>query len=302
MTGARTSRRALMLAAPALSVSTRTPARAKPAVFREACSEFSASSQGFGRWRRKLGSASPRSLASRPQPQNGDQQVCVDKETLGSTGTSPLGLDPFTVGPEGLDITALRTLQALLPRLWTQPFTSGLINTRFSLTLSYGQLRFVAAMPAVVGPRTGFWLLPRDPRSNSYITVASSTGSAPGICHIGVGSADRTAARTSQQAITILGDHEALRGYRIDWGPDRLSWLIDYVEVAAMPTPLDLHGPMIFVIGLPIGDRWTSEPAPGDFAARLRVKEVWAATMPTGPRSSIQPELALRLADQRSPR
>jgi beta-glucanase (GH16 family) len=296
-----TGRRAVMLGAPALCLIAPKPTRAEPVIFREDFSDFSASSQAMGRWRTQLGGGGPRSLTSRAQVQSGDQQVYVDKEMLGATGISPLGLDPFSVGPEGLEINALRTPEGLLPRLWNQPFTSGVINTRFSFAFKYGRLRIVAAMPPVMGTRSIFWLLPRVARSNGYITVAGINGSAPGICHLGIGSADRVAAQSAQKAIALRGPSDAMRSYGLDWGPERLTWLINDVEVASIPTPFDMHNPMILMIALPVGDRWAGLPAPGDFAARLRVKEVLVTTAPDGPGFLTQLEQPLRLADQRSP-
>lgn len=301
MTTQLVSRRAVALAAPALCFATSAAATGEQLIFAEDFREFSASAHGFGRWRTQLGGAGGvRALSSRAQLQNGDQQVYVDKGMVGATGIDPLGLDPFVVGPDGLEIIASPTPAHLLPRLWNQPFTSGLITTRFSFSTRYGRFRIEAGMPSVVGARASFWLASRDPRVGAHISIATATGLTPEVYHVGIGSQNSVAVDISHSSVPMSGPHGAFRSYGIDWGPDRISWILDEVEVAAVATPSDLQGPMFLLIGLSVGDRWSGVPDPIGFEARLRVKSIAVSAWPTGLGFMANGPTSLRLAEKRS--
>lgn len=301
MTVQLVSRRAVSLAVPALCLATSAAAAGDQLIFAEDFRDFSASAHGFGRWRTQLGGAGGvRALSSRAQLQNGDQQVYVDKGMVGATGTDPLGLDPFVAGPDGLEIIASPTPAPLLSRLWNQPFTSGLITTRFSFSTRYGRFRIEAGMPSVVGARASFWLTPRDPRASAHISIATATGLTPEVYHVGIGSQNSAAVQTSQRSVPMSGPHGALRSYGIDWGPDRITWLMDEVEVAAVATPSDLQSPMFLLIGLSVGDRWSGVPDPVGFDARLRIKRIAVSSWPVGLGFLTTSPTPFRLAEERS--
>src|SRR5215472_16459054 len=68
---------------------------------------------------------------------NHEAQIYVDPAYAG-TGTTPLGLNPFSIANGVLSITAAPTPTALQPLLYNLPYTSGMLTTDGTFAQQYG--------------------------------------------------------------------------------------------------------------------------------------------------------------------
>lgn len=272
-------RRRTLLAAPALLLA---PSRAWPAwlppgaqlTFDEDFSAFSAAPDGRARWTTTLGYGGPRALSNHGQPRNGEQQAYVTRGMIGASGTDPIEIDPFIPLPRGLAIQAAPTPAALLPRLWGQGYTSGLLSTRFTHNQLYGHVEIEARPPEGAGLRMVVWLLRRDRRWPPDIMLASLGGRPEDRLWTGL-----TTRSEFDQAVTLgrFTDRPA-RGFHrfgLSWDVERIAWFLNGDLLAEMPTPPDLHMPMHLLIGLPVGDRWSGTPdATTRFPARFELSRI----------------------------
>lgn len=111
-------------------------------------------SQG-GLWQTEFNYGGPGSLASHTF---GTQQSAYMDPTWAGTGTTALGVNPFSLNNGQLTITAAPTTAAVLPYVDGHSYTSGVLTTYKSFSQEYGYFEMRAKLPEGQGMYSAFWI------------------------------------------------------------------------------------------------------------------------------------------------
>ena len=215
-------------------------------------------------------SSGPRSALSHTN--NDELEIYVDPSYSGS-GTTPLGINPFSVDNGVLTITAAKTPADALGALWNHQYTSGLLTTADSFYQQYGYFEMRAAMPQGQGVWPAFWLLPADQTYGLELDVTEQVGTdtAYQTAHYWT-----DAVRQKLSYGNHVVDASQMHTYGMLWTAQEVAWYIDGVEVVSIPTPPDLNKPMYILANLAIGGQWPGAP-PADFvSAQMKIDYIHA--------------------------
>jgi hypothetical protein len=232
--------------------------------------------KGGGTWRTNFGYAGVQDRNSRTLPANQELQIYVDRGFRGTAG-KPLGIDPFRLRPDGLQIIADQASEAIKPYIWNYGYTSGLMTTQYSFSQLYGVFEMRARVPKGKGFWPAFWLLPTNHAWPPEIDIFEILGNDPTVLHT---NAHSKASGQHTQALSNINIPDAsaeFHTYAVDWEADEIAWYFDGVEVARKPTPQDMHTPMYILVELGIGGVWPGSPdASTPFPAALEVQWIRA--------------------------
>ena len=263
------------------------------------------SSTGTGTWKTNFLSGNQTgasSWMSRTLQSNNEQEIYVDPSYAGS-GTTALGLNPFSINNGVLTITATNTPTADLSLLHNYKYTSGLLTTEKSFTQTYGYFEIKAELPSGQGVWPAFWMLPADGSWPPELDVMEQIGGSKvyQTSHY-VDSSGATVATgfSSYVPTNATGFHT----YGVLWTPTTLGWYVDGVEVATAATPSDMNKPMYMLVNLAIGGNWPGS-APSNFtSAQMQVDYVRAYSLSslglsgsTAPASVHTPQAPTSLAE-----
>jgi len=249
--------------------------------------EFTSFSQynpatGTGTWRTEYGWGGAGTLGSHTL--NNEQEIYVDP-TFAGTSSAPLGLNPFSITSQGLNITAFAINNATdSADLWGYKYASGLITTKFSFSQEYGYFVMDAKLPAGQGVWPAFWLLPEDGTVPSELDIMESVGT-PSTVYESVHSG-ATGKDVSTGTNTHVDTSSGFNTYGLLWGPNELQFYVDGVEVFEEATPADMHKPFYILANLAVGGGWAGS-VPADFTsatmtiAYIRAYAFGAATTTT---------------------
>jgi hypothetical protein len=225
------------------------------------------------RWRTVYGNGGPASVANRSV---GGLSLGVDRAFGGSDNGAPLGIDPFSTGPQGLTITARKADPALQPRLFGKAWTSGQLTTKFSFEQKYGYFEAEMDLPTCVkGAWPQFWLMPATGpwplHGEIDFPETVGTGKIFWTAHSGAsGRHDHT---------QIVSQGDCARGwhrYGVLWRPDGIGYYYDRHLVGQAPTPADFTEPMYLILDLTVGGSWPGAPDPATTQVTMRVRHVAA--------------------------
>ncbi|MFZ4406900.1 MAG: glycoside hydrolase family 16 protein [Paracraurococcus sp.] len=194
-----------------------------------------------------------------------------------------VGAHPFRVQDGVLEITAQPGENR--GRL---PYVSGMITTQGAGTgggagsgfaQRYGHFEFRARLPRGRGLWTSLWLLPADNTWPPEIDVVEVLGHQPQRLYVST----HSKAGGQREAKTLpveVGDvTTGFHTYGVSWRPDMIRYFFNGRQIAALPTPADMHKPMFLVANLAVGGAG-SWPGPPDaataFPAQLRIKHIRA--------------------------
>ncbi|MGH6879029.1 MAG: glycoside hydrolase family 16 protein [Rhizomicrobium sp.] len=222
------------------------------------------------RWRTRFGDDTYRGLDGRTLENNGELEMYVDSHLSDSHGF--IGIDPFQVDGDGhLEIVASRTPPALLPRLDSHPYVSGVITTQPSFAQTYGYFEMRAKLPNGKGLWPAFWLLRKDQSWPPEIDVMEAV-SDPTHIYSTVHSTLAPAAGVETHV-----SPNAFHTFAVSWDPKKVIWYVDNRRIGAVPTPGDLHKPMYMIANLAVGGNWPGSPdAATVFPARLTIDYIRA--------------------------
>lgn len=183
--------------------------------------------------------------------------------------------NPFTVRTDGtgeLDITARPT--AGLPRGMT--YSSGVVTTQALYVQTYGFFEMRAKIPAGAGFWPAFWLLRADGVwPTSELDVMEILSVTPGRLYM-TSHSHATGSHTQDHWAYDAGDLSSEHHtYAVSWQPDMVRWYLDGTEIAASPTPADMHKPMYVIANLAVGGvgSWPG-PADGASSATLSIDHI----------------------------
>lgn len=170
-----------------------------------------------------------------------------------------LRFDPFTIGPDGLQIKAdVLTLaqQNAYQVSGFQRFGSGIMISRQSFT--FGHFRLVAKLPNARGSWPAFWLLPTVFQWPPEIDIFEAMAWAPHNREIHVGLiTPKDELGSANKWVGVNTDiSQGFHEYGLDWTPDTLTWLLDGKQLWSQPTPLSMKQSMYVLINLAVGGKW----------------------------------------------
>lgn len=205
-------------------------------------------------------------------PQNGEQQIYVDTDFRGLTGTekdAPLGYNPFSVVDGQLVITA-DAIDQQSDATKQYEFTSGMISSQSSFWQTYGYFEMTAELPEGAGAWPAFWMLPVNNEWPPEIDILEAFGDQPNQVHTAViGSGGTT--DTWSQVDTSGGKH----AYGMKWTPYDITFYVDGVEIMSTPTTSEFHNPMYLIANLAIGGPWAGNADP-TLSAQFKIDEIVA--------------------------
>ena len=207
---------------------------------------------------------------------NDELQIYVDPGYAGS-GSTPLGIDPFSVADGVLTITAQATPPDAVGALFNHNYTSGLLTTADTFYQQYGYFEMRAAMPNSQGAWPSFWLLPEDQTYGLELDVTEQIGhdTVYQTSHYYV-----DGVRHKTNFANQVFDATQFHTYGMLWTARELAWFVDGVEVASQPTPSDLNKPMYIIADLALGGKWPGPLPAGFTSAELKIDYIHAYAAP----------------------
>jgi beta-glucanase (GH16 family) len=192
----------------------------------------------------------------------GEQEVYVDPQFAG-TGSTPLGLNPFSINNGVLTITAAPTPAALKPSLWNLDYTSGALTTFGSFSQTYGYFEMRADLPDAKGVFPAFWLLPADGTHNVELDIMEYIGETNTVYDTAHWGSDATS-QTATTIRTFVPDlSSGYHTFGLLWTPSYLTWYVDGTEMYKIPTPIEANKPMYMLLNYAVGGAWPGAASGG---------------------------------------
>lgn len=233
-----------------------------------------------GTWRTTFdyGGINTRTLTS-----NGEKQIYMDAAFAG-TGTTALGVNPFSISNGVLDITAAKASADVAAKIWGYDYTSGLLTTKGTFSQLYGYFEVSAKLPAGQGLWPAFWLLPADGSWPPEIDIFEQLGKDPNTVYMSNLSKAGGVKAGSQSVLEVQNATTQFHTYGVNWAPDFLTYYIDGVEVAKRPTPADYNKPMYMLLNVAVGGGWAGNPDPTQaFGGKMGVDYVHVYSLENSP-------------------
>ncbi|MBB5746362.1 family 16 glycosylhydrolase [Brevundimonas variabilis] len=210
----------------------------------------------------------------------GEAQIYVDPLFAGTSGRA-LGLNPFSIANGVLTITAAPVTTSAAPFLGGQTYTSGLLTTESSFAQQYGYFEIRAALPAGQGFWPAFWLLPEDGSWPPEIDVFEMLGRDPDTFYYSTHTIEngQHVLQTGQYRVDTTDFHV----YGVDWGPQNITFYLDGVAIAQVPTPDSMHRPFYMLLNLAVGGTWGGAPDETTGTGLMQVDYVRAWAYATAP-------------------
>lgn len=196
-----------------------------------------------GTWRTEYGYGGAGTLASRSLPN--EAQIYMDADYAG-TGKTALGINPFSLDKGILTITAAPTADEAKPYLGNAAYTSGLLSSKFTFAQEYGVFEVKAKLPGGAGMWPSFWLLPTDNSWPPELDVFEGLGTNPDNIYLTTHDL-KDGKHVLTQSIVNL-DTTQWHTYGVNWGPDKITYLIDGQAVATHATPESMKGKEMFMM------------------------------------------------------
>ncbi|HVI52557.1 MAG TPA: glycoside hydrolase family 16 protein [Candidatus Sulfotelmatobacter sp.] len=196
----------------------------------------------------------PSQVNFRTLPANNEQEIYVDPSYAGTT-PAPLRLDPFTLTPDGLVITATRTPAQLKAALSNFPFYSGMLQSKKLFSQTYGYFEAKAKMPTGKAMWPAFWMLNVNGAWPPEIDIFEMfDGTKPDKQTMTVHF--KTGGYGPHQAtycnISVPGAETAFHLYGVLWNMERITFYVDRSPVATFATPPGLNTPMYMLLDLAV--------------------------------------------------
>ncbi len=231
-------------------------------------------SQG-GTWWTALGSGN--AINAHTLQNNGEAEMYVDPTFTGS-GTTPLGLNPFSINNGILGITANVVTPAISSQIYGYQYTSGVLETKTTFAQQYGYFEFRAQFPAGNGLWPAFWMVPANLSTRSEIDILEQVGRDPNTIY--------QTSHTSTGGPNIstpvhIDNPNQFHTYGVMWDQNWLVYYVDGVETSRHITASDQQLPMYMVLNLAVGGFWAGYPdATTPFPSTMQVDYVRAYQLP----------------------
>jgi serralysin len=216
----------------------------------------------------------------------GEQEVYVDPSFAG-TGSTALGVNPFSVTDGVLSITAAPTSSSTKGSLWNYGYTSGLITTSGSFSQQYGYFEMRADLPSSQGAFPAFWLLPADNSNQQEIDVVETVNN-ENIAWNHLHYTDSPAIpQDSNGAHTYIPNlTSGFHTFGVLWTAKTMTFYVDQQAVATMATPESMNKPMYMLANLAVGGSWAGAANASQFPASLQIDYIRAYSLENAPVST----------------
>ena len=189
---------------------------------------------------------------------NGELQIYTAPGFTG-TGTTDLGLNPFSISNGVLDIHAQTVTAAQSAAMWNYQYSSGVITTHDTFAQTYGYFEMRAELPSTDGGAwPAFWLVPADgswpPELDAMEQLSGNANLIYTTQHSGSGGSN-----WSVGSANYIPDPTGFHTYGVLWTPTELTWYVDGVEVFQTATPSDMNKPMYMIANMAVGG-WSGTP------------------------------------------
>ena len=203
-----------------------------------------------GTWKTWYGGGTYKSnLDNRTLRGNGELEIYVDPQLKG-TGTTELGLNPFSLDKGVLTITATNTPDAAEAALWGYDYMSGALTTRGTWGQTYGYFEARLQLPDDKGAWPAFWLMPTDGSWPPEIDIMEAYGTEQAVQTLHT---KQSGSHTQSYTKTFVdGATTGMHTYGVLWTEDKLTWYIDGVVVKTADTPDDMHKPFYMMVNLAV--------------------------------------------------
>lgn len=160
---------------------------------------------------------------------------------------------PFSLKDGVLNITAFKA-----SNWYNLPYTSGLITTAKSFSMTYGYFEARMQLPAGQGLWPAFWMLPVTPNGspteldslemlgNDPTTIYSTTHGSSGV----------------SQAFHVSDTSAGFHTYGVDWEPITTTFYMDGRQLGSTLTPTSMNSPMYMLLNLAVGGNGSWPGAP----------------------------------------
>ncbi|CAN7290260.1 family 16 glycosylhydrolase [Phenylobacterium sp. LjRoot225] len=213
----------------------------------------------------------------------GEREIYVDPQFAG-TGTTALGLNPFSVSNGVLTISPALTPAALKSSLWNFDWTSGVLTTKGTFAQTYGYFEMRADLPDAKGAFPAFWLLPADGKITVELDVVEYIGENNTLYNTMQHGPD-SAHWSSTSVRNFVSDlSTGFHTFGLLWTPETLTWYVDGTELLKLATPVEAHKPMYMLVNYAVGGGWAGNPTgttlPGFAIDYIRAYSLEAAQVP----------------------
>ena len=231
-------------------------------------------SQG-GTWWTALGSGN--AINAHTLQGNGEAEMYVDPTFTGS-GTTPLGLNPFSINNGILNITANVVTPAISSQIYGYQYTSGVLETKTTFAQQYGYFEFRAQFPAGQGLWPAFWMVPANLSTKSEIDILEQVGRDPYTIY----QTSHTSTGGANVSVPVhIENPDQFHTYGVMWDQNWLVYYVDGVETSRRVTAPDQQLPMYMILNLAVGGYWAGYPdATTPFPSTMQVDYVRAYQLP----------------------
>jgi len=196
---------------------------------------------------------------------NGDQQWYINAN-YGPTSS----VRPWTVSSGVLSLTAAKADPSIKPYINNYEYTSGMINSYYTFSQTYGYYEMSAQLPAGQGFWPAFWLLPTSGAWPPEIDIFEVLGHDTTTIIPAMHSMETGVRVGTGGAIKVTDLSVGFHTYGLNWSADTISWCLDGVEIMRAATPADMHSPMYMIANLSAGSYWagpvdSTTPLPSSF-------------------------------------
>ncbi|CAN5155089.1 hypothetical protein BH10PSE4_BH10PSE4_07260 [soil metagenome] len=214
----------------------------------------------------------------------GETQIYVDSTYKGS-GTTALGINPFSVKDGVLTITSAVTNDAQKAALYGINYTSGLLTTKTSFQQTYGYFEMRAEMPTGTGAWPAFWLA--SSTTSAEIDILEVVSENPNFINMTIHDKSYTGGTIGGSAY-IPGAATGFHTYGLLWTAETLTYYIDGAAVYQVATPDSMHGPMYLLVNQAV-DGWAAAPDPNNMPTGFQIDYVHAYSLEAPPVATPAP-------------
>jgi beta-glucanase (GH16 family) len=233
-----------------------------------------------GVWSTNYGwGGNPDSTQARTLSGNGEKELYVDSLLTG-TGTTPLGLNPYSESGGILTIHAGPTPTADVSKLWGYNFTSGMISTRYTFTQTYGYFDAEMKLPSGQGNWPAFWLFAVN--GNSELDVMEEQNGSNEVTGTAHNDGTGGSANTSGVRDYVPNLTSGFHNFGVLWTASTITWYVDGVDIGSVATPSNMHSAMYMIANLALNSSTPSNYAGGD----LEIQYIHAYTLANSPVSA----------------
>lgn len=202
-------------------------------------------------WLGYYGYGSATTLSNHTLSGNNEKEIYVYPSYTGS-GTTALGLNPFSYANGVLTITATQTTAAQQASLYKFPYYSGMLQSRNLFNQTYGYFEVNAQLPRGYSMWPAFWLLNQNNAWPPEIDVLEMFGGGQPITMTTHWKSATNSNAMSYCSVPAGTAESAFHLYGVLWTPTQITYYLDRVPVITMATPAGLNQPMFMVLDLAV--------------------------------------------------